>query len=142
MSSISSARKPGTLWIAACIAAAAMSSGRVADRAPLGALPTAVRTADTITAAILFKPEFSDYLSISVPQHISFFQQILHSREGLLFTTQRLKRLPLEIQKILFRRSRLARYVSAAEYMREFAGDVRFIIGNMTGLPHQVHTQI
>src|SRR5262250_1140912 len=60
MSSMSSARKPGTLWIAACMAAAAMSSGRVADRAPLGALPTAVRTADTITAAIVSKSEFGD----------------------------------------------------------------------------------
>src|SRR5262245_42997772 len=132
MSSISSARKPGTFWIAARIAAAAISSGRIADRAPLGALPTAVRTADTITAAILR----------SVPQHLSFFQQMLHSREGLLFTAERLKRLPLKIQKILFRRSRLPRHVSTAEHVREFPGDKRFILGNMTGLAHQVHTEI
>ena len=40
--------------MAARIAAAAMSSGRVAESFPLGALPTAVRTAETINGKLMF----------------------------------------------------------------------------------------
>src|SRR6266404_310414 len=52
-SSISAAVKPGTRAMAALITAAPISSGRVSRRVPLGALPTAVRTADTITASFI-----------------------------------------------------------------------------------------
>ena len=49
-SSIADASKPGTRAMASLIAAAPMSSGRVSRKVPFGALPTGVRTADTITA--------------------------------------------------------------------------------------------
>src|SRR6266576_1964918 len=52
-SSISDASRPGTRAMAALMAAAPMSSGRVSRRVPFGALPTAVRTADTITASFM-----------------------------------------------------------------------------------------
>jgi hypothetical protein len=52
-SSISDAARPGTRAMASLIAAAPRSSGRVSRRVPLGALPTAVRTADTITASFM-----------------------------------------------------------------------------------------
>ncbi len=48
-SSISAASMPAR-WITAFITSAAISSGRVVRSVPLGALPTAVRAADTITA--------------------------------------------------------------------------------------------
>ena len=52
-SSISAGSRPGTRAIASLIAAAPSSSGRVSFNVPLGALPTAVRTADTITASFI-----------------------------------------------------------------------------------------
>src|SRR2546426_4466698 len=63
MSSISSARRPGVRSMAARIAAAAMSSGRVAESFPLGALPTAVRTAETITGKLMFGPRSEEHTS-------------------------------------------------------------------------------
>ena len=50
-SSISPRSRPGTRSSAALIAIAARSSGRVVDKAPLGARPTGVRTALTSTAS-------------------------------------------------------------------------------------------
>src|SRR5207237_9599567 len=59
--SISDAGKRGTRAIAALMTAAPISSGRVFRKVPLGAFPTAVRTADTITASFiehLWNPEY------------------------------------------------------------------------------------
>jgi len=56
-SSISEADKPGTRAMASLITAAPMSSGRVLRKVPFGALPTAVRTADTITASFIDYPK-------------------------------------------------------------------------------------
>src|SRR2546421_5455077 len=103
MSSMSSLRNPFTRSIAARIAIAAMSSGRVADSFPFGALPTAVRTAETMTG------EF-----ISVPQYLSLLQQMFHARQRLLFAAKRLEGFPLEIEKILFGCARRPRDVAAA----------------------------
>src|SRR6202046_1842078 len=50
-SSISSGARPLARAIASLITTAARSSGRVLRRAPLGALPTAVRTELTMTAS-------------------------------------------------------------------------------------------
>src|SRR6476659_2625367 len=52
-SSISDGSMPGARRSASAIAAAPSSSGLVDRRAPLGALPTAVLTADTITASCI-----------------------------------------------------------------------------------------
>src|SRR5262245_15193723 len=52
-SSISDVAKPGTRATASLITAAPISSGRVVRKVPLGALPTAVRTDDTITASLM-----------------------------------------------------------------------------------------
>ncbi len=50
-SSIDAGSSPGTLARAALIALAANSSGRITLSVPFGALPTAVLTADTMTAS-------------------------------------------------------------------------------------------
>src|SRR5216117_3919688 len=52
-SSISAGSTPGTRAIACPIVVAARSSGRVPRSMPFGALPTGVRTADTITASCM-----------------------------------------------------------------------------------------
>jgi alpha/beta superfamily hydrolase len=52
-SSISDGDSPGARRSASTITAAAMSSGRTVRSAPLGALPTAVRVAATITASCM-----------------------------------------------------------------------------------------
>src|SRR6202171_1072540 len=59
-SSISDISRPGTRAIASLITAAPISSGRVFFRVPFGALPIAVRTADTMTASLIVfkKSEF------------------------------------------------------------------------------------
>src|SRR5689334_10764701 len=114
MSSMSSVRSPCTRSIAARIAIAAISSGRVADSFPFGALPTAVRTAETMTGEL-----------ISVPQYFSLLQQMLHSRQRLLFAAKRLERFPLEIEKILFGRARWARHVAATDDPGEFSSQMR-----------------
>src|SRR6476660_3176429 len=58
-SSIAPASIPGARRIASLIAAAASSSGRDPRNAPFGALPTAVRTAETMTASCIFSPSGS-----------------------------------------------------------------------------------
>src|SRR5204862_4348605 len=50
-SSISDGSRPGARRSASPMTVAASSSGRVPRSVPFGALPTAVRTADTITAS-------------------------------------------------------------------------------------------
>src|SRR3954467_8010718 len=52
-SSISRASSPGARRSASAITVAASSSGRVPRRVPFGALPTGVRTAETMTASIM-----------------------------------------------------------------------------------------
>ncbi len=52
-SSISAACNPGTRAMASLITAAPISSARVSRKVPFGALPTAVRTADTINASFI-----------------------------------------------------------------------------------------
>ena len=52
-SSISAGSSPGAPSRAARMVAAAMSSGRVVRSVPAGALPTAVRTAETMTASFM-----------------------------------------------------------------------------------------
>jgi len=57
-SSTSAGSRPGTRLSASLMAAAAMSSGRVLRSVPRGALPTAVRAMETMTASfILFLPD-------------------------------------------------------------------------------------
>jgi hypothetical protein len=52
-SSISSTFRPGTLATASLMMRAPISSGLVSFKIPLGALPTAVLTADTTTASLI-----------------------------------------------------------------------------------------
>src|SRR3954468_19944992 len=128
MSSRSSSLSPLTRSMAARMATAAISSGRVADNFPFGALPTAVRTADTITAEVMK----------SVPQYFAFFQQMLHAGECLLFAAERFECLSLKVQKILLRCRGHTCSVASTDDMRQLACDMRFVIRNMASPPHQI----
>jgi len=55
-SSIVSGGSPGRRFSKSLMTAAAMSSGRVVRNVPLGAFPTAVRTAATMTASFISEP--------------------------------------------------------------------------------------
>src|SRR6266550_8993911 len=91
-SSISATLSPGTRPEASFITAAPISSGRVFLNVPFGALPTAVRTADTITASLI----------ILIPQRLPRLQHVRHAFLGLALTNQRQERLAFQIQKVLF----------------------------------------
>src|SRR3982750_1385764 len=56
-SSTSAGSRPGTRASASLITAAAISSGRVNRSAPFGALPTGVRTAETMKASAMKVPQ-------------------------------------------------------------------------------------
>src|SRR5262249_23188707 len=77
-SSISAASMPGARRIASAIATAPSSSGRAPRSVPPGALPTAVRAADTITASCMPIPQqildgFRDLADFPVEQMIRRF---------------------------------------------------------------------
>src|SRR5215218_5012482 len=90
-SSISRASREGTRSSAPRMAAAPRSSGRVARRVPFGALPTAVRTALTITA-----------FSILVSQRLACLERVGDSLLRLLFAAQGKEALAFEVQVVLF----------------------------------------
>src|SRR3954447_9525518 len=70
-SSMSAASSPGARLIASPITVDASSSGLVPRRVPFGALPTAVRTADTITASFMTCP-------LSIPVAQQFLDRVRH----------------------------------------------------------------
>src|SRR5262245_17523448 len=120
MSSISPASSPGTRSIADCIAKARRSSGRAEESAPRGALPTGVRTADTMTAFMIPPrgkkgppPGRPPRLPLSIPEHLALLQQMLDTRQSSLLSAQRLERFPLQIQEILLGGCRFARDIAA-----------------------------
>src|ERR1051326_79623 len=84
MSSTSAGRSPGTRSIALHIAAAARSSGRVAESFPFGALPTAVRTAETITGEVIvvFQTKGADYGGVKKLVNLGFGHIPLLCKEG------------------------------------------------------------
>src|SRR5690349_12369975 len=85
-SSISEASRPGTRASDSLITAAPISSGRVVRNVPFGALPTAVRTADTITASLIL-----------ISQWFAGFQHVGHSFLRLAGANQRQKRFALQV---------------------------------------------
>src|SRR4051812_12478483 len=69
-SSTSAGSSPGTRAIASLMTTAAISSGRVYRSAPFGALPTGVRTAETMNASTMKAPEqiferFADFRCVA-----------------------------------------------------------------------------
>src|SRR3954453_21494289 len=75
-SSTSEDSTPGARRSASLITVAASSSGRVPRRVPAGALPTGVRTAETITASLIWLDSYSCYwrqlgaTSLKIPKQI------------------------------------------------------------------------
>src|SRR5262245_2224164 len=89
-SSICDVSSPGTRSTASLITAAPISSGRVVRNVPRGALPTAVLTADTITASLI------SVLRL-VAQRLPRLQHVRDSFLRLAFADQRKERFALEV---------------------------------------------
>ena len=66
-SSISAVSNPGTRAKASLITSAPISSGLVVRNVPLSALPTAVLSADTITASLILNPPSSALIRGLIP---------------------------------------------------------------------------
>src|ERR1017187_5331592 len=131
-SSTSFLSRPGTRPSAPWMATAARSSGRVARKVPLGALPTAVRTALTITASLMLVSrghplphgrgsETYGAARVSkrfllIPQWLAAFQGEGNPLLRLLLTAERKKSLPLQIQQILFADRSAGRDIAAAQH--------------------------
>src|SRR5215218_5416818 len=93
-SSISEVSKPGTRATASLITAAPISSGRVVRSVPFGALPTAVRTAETITASLIFLTYFwATEIRGLISQWLSRLQHVRDALMRLAHAHQLQKRL-------------------------------------------------
>src|SRR5215475_477602 len=66
---------------------------------------------------------------------------MLHSDQRLLFPAKRLEGLSLEVEKVLFGRSRCPRRIAAADDVCQFARDMGLIIGDVTGPSHQMNSK-
>src|SRR5438093_5381099 len=62
--------------------AAAISSGRVAESDPFGALPTAVRTADTITAEFIFDSSNEKHGDVARCPHFQYGLKLKMGTQG------------------------------------------------------------
>src|SRR5260221_8994373 len=116
----------GTRWRAPRMASAAMSSGRVSRRVPRPALPTAVRTLETITASrmsTLVAP-------LLVPERLALFQHELDSLLGLLRAEEGQESLALEVQVVLLARQS-GRTVTPAEDGGHVGGHRRVVLADV-----------
>src|SRR4051794_36860971 len=171
-SSISLASSCGTRASAPLMATAAISSGRVARSPPLYARPTGVRTALAITTSLIIKPLKPQKLFATedteehrgrtsncyfasvrlcvlcgeffrlIPQGLPRLQRVLNPLLRLLLTTQRLERLPLQIEQILFTHWSSRRDIPATEHLRNFAPDLHFMIAYVLALPHEMNPKL
>src|SRR6266542_3565508 len=158
-SSISAISSPGTRALASLIAAAPVTSGRVFLNVPFGALPTAVRTADTITASLITlspmsKCPMSDVRSPKsdfglwtfdfglISQRFPSFQHVRNPFLSLALSNQTQKGFTFQIQKVLLRDSRLVIQITAGEYPRQLRSDFRIIIGNVARADHLMNAQL
>src|SRR5687767_19314 len=91
-SSISDVSRPGTRSMASLITAAPISSGRVVLNVPFGALPTAVLTAETITASLII-------LTQLITKRLSGLQHVRDPLLRLEFANQRQKRFAFQVQQ-------------------------------------------
>src|SRR5579871_327126 len=118
------------------MANAPRSSGRVARSVPLGALPTAVRTALTMTASLM------TLLPPSVSQRLAGFEREGNPLLGFPFAAQRQERLALEIEQILLAHGRAGRDAASAQHMRHFIGYVRIVLADKFSLAHGVDAEL
>src|SRR4051794_563109 len=130
-SSTSDLSSAGILSRAPSMAAAPRSSGRVARSIPLGALPTAVRTALTITASLIL-------VTPLIPQRLPGFQREANPLLRLLLAAQREERFPLQIQQVLLAHQRARRDLTAAQHVRHPIGDLRVVIADKLAFAHDV----
>src|ERR1035437_6757385 len=161
-SSTSFLSRPGTRPSAPWMATAARSSGRVARNIPLGALPTAVRTALTITASLMDVSPQSEKTKTGmaadktqsclirvhrrssaahnflIPQRAAALQCKGDALLGFLFAAKREERFPLQIQQILLAHQGAGSDRAAAQNVRHPTSDLRVVVADEFALPHHV----
>src|SRR5213593_4080480 len=101
-SSTSAGSRPGTRATASRTAPIASASGGVSRRAPFGALPTAVRTALTMTASrmvLVLDPR-------SVPERLAGLEGVSDAIAGEALAEESDERLALEVEKVRGREER------------------------------------
>src|SRR5260370_2965999 len=131
-SSISPVLRPVTRRTASLITTAPISSGRVFLNVPFGALPTAVLTADTITASLIFL----------IPQWLPSLQHMRDALLSLAFAYQRQERFALEIQKVLFGDSRRVIQIASSKNSRKLFTNLRVMIRDVSGPLHLVNAEL
>src|SRR5205823_2859903 len=139
-SSISRASSCGMRSSAPRIATAARSSGRLARSVPLNALPTGVRTEETITTSrisqipvqfCVIAPTAAiagDHGDSSIPQRLARLQGVLNTLLRLALAAERLEAFTLQIQDVLLRDHGSGRDGASAKHFGDFVPDFHFMV--------------
>ena len=67
---------------------------------------------------------------------------MLHSRQSVRLTAERFESFAFEIEKMLLGRRGGASRIAPAYDVRQLARDVRFVIRDVTGAPHQIYAEL
>src|SRR5206468_728429 len=116
---------------ASLITSAARSSGRTVRRRPFGALPTGVRTADTMKASFM----------LSVPQWFAGLERVLDALDGLRLATQAQKNFAFQIKDVLLGDEVKRAQVAAAQDVRQLCADLPVVLADLAGHAHLVEDQ-
>src|SRR3990172_6910958 len=138
-SSMSAGSSPPTRATASLITAAAISSGRVSFRVPRGALPTAVRTALTMTASFIGRTSGQ---SVSISQWPPRLQQMPHPVLRLALPDQVQERFPFQVVQVLLRDARPVGHPPAANHVGEPPSDSLIVLRDVPGGAHQVQVRL
>src|SRR5687768_6606980 len=125
-SSTASGASCGVCAINARITSAAMSSGRVVRSDPRGALPTAVRRAETMTASFM--------CVLLVSQRLPGAEHVLNALDRFRLRGQLHEDFALEVQQILLVHPLRARERAAAQDVCELAADVGVVFAGVAAL--------
>src|SRR6266542_2013428 len=137
-SSTSAGSRPGTRATASRTAPIASASGGVSWSAPRGALPTAVRTALTMTASLTGSRMAVGPWSLvlgprSVPERLAGFQGVADPVAGEALSEQPHERLPLQVQKVCRGQECALRDVAAAHHAGQGEDDRAIVLAHLAG---------
>src|SRR5574341_556865 len=123
---------PSVRFSAAATTVAPISSGRLVRSFPRGALPTALRTPETITASLMGN-------SFLIPQRLASAQEMPDSLSSFFLTQQRDKCFTFQVEDVLLIDPGWRGQIAAAQNARLFRPDLLIIIRNVVGLSHHIN---
>src|SRR5207344_1101460 len=118
------------------------SSCRAAKTSPRESGPTRRRRCAACIPSGPERPARAPAVPSSIPQRLAGFQRVLNPLERLPFAAQLQKRLPLQIEQVLFADGRLMGQRAASENIGERASDDGVVIADAAGAPREVDTQL